>query len=147
MSTLRSIPLAHAEAPATALRAGVIAWPVDRTGIRLAQPEMPFDPRSRKPVELRIAFDHAQTPTAMLVDTQTGRSYPIEIVAPRTTFVDADPYTHIEIASAGVIVLSATSKRTDTGPRLLYARTSLLASLGVRGGRYPAPGLFLSPER
>ena len=142
MSTLRSIPLTHAEAPATALRAGLIVWPVDRTGIRLAQPQMPFDPRSRKPIELRIVFDDRRAPSAQFVDTQTGLSHPIEIVAPRTTFVDAAPYTHIEIASAGLIVLSATAKHTDSGPRLLYARTTLLSSLGIKGGRYPAPSLI-----
>ena len=116
-----------------------MTWLVERRAVIDAQPELGLDAKSKKPVELRIAFEGDTTPTAEFVDPATNRSHPIELTAPRVTFVDAEPYTHVEIASAHETILSATLRITESSAKLLYARTGLLARLGIRGGRYPSP--------
>lgn len=139
MTTIRSTTSQRHKVEAQPLRAGVVTWLVERRAASEAMPDLGLDAKSKKPVELRIAFDGDTTPVAELVDTATNRSHPIELTAPRVTFVDAEPYTHIEITSAYETVLSATLRTTESSTRLLYARTALLTRLGIKGGRYPAP--------
>ncbi len=141
MSTVRSNPRTHVEPHAPAVRTGTVIWSIERRAALLAQPELGLDAKSRKPVELRVAFDHESTPVAELFDPATNRSFPIELVRPVVTFVDARPYTHIEIACETETVLSATIKSSAETRRLLYARTSLLSRQQIKGGRYPSPGL------
>lgn len=139
MTRVRSNPAKREASPALGVRTGSVVWTVERRAMLAAQPELPFDRRSRRPIELRIRFDESGRLGAELVDPQAGVRTPIELASPRVTFVDAGPYTHVEIASGAECVLGATLKREDAGTRLLYARTGLLARLGVKGGRYPAP--------
>lgn len=137
MTTVRSSPRPHA--PAAALRTGCIVWTIERRAAIAALPDLPLDPRARKPLELRIAFHHDRTPTAELFDPASNRAFPIELVGPHITYLDAGPYTHIEITAHAETLLSATLTSTGESPRLLYARTSLLTRLHIKGGRYPAP--------
>lgn len=139
MSAVRSNPLAPAPAGAPALRAGVVAWSIHRQALLAAHPDLGFDARSRRPVELRIAFDADTHPTAELFDPAASRASPLELLHPRVGFLDADPYTHIHIASPSHTILVATIRLSQRRPRLLYARTSLIAHLQITGGRYPAP--------
>ncbi len=143
MSTIRSNPRTRPETTTPALRTGSVVWTIERRAALLAQPELGLDTKSRKPVELRISFESEQAPAAELFDPGTNRSFPIELVRPQVTFLDAEPYyMHVEIASAGETILSATVKSGPESCRLLYARTSLLSRLQIKGGRYPSPGFF-----
>lgn len=143
MTTIRSTTSQRQKAEAQPVRAGVVVWLIERQAATAAQPDLDFARRTKKPIELRIAFENDNPPTAELVDTATNHSHPIELTAPRVTFVDAEPYTHIEITAGHETVLSATLRTTEPTTRLLYARTALLTRLNIKGGRYPAPLLSL----
>lgn len=145
MTQIRSNPLRHENAQAVGVRTGSVVWTIERRAVLAAQPELAFDRRSRRPVDLRVHFGAEAPAFAELVDAQAGVRTPIELASPRVTFVDAGPYTHVEIASGAEVVLGATLKREDAGTRMLYARTGLLARLGIRGGRYPAPAFEARP--
>ena len=139
MTTIRSTTSQRQKAEAQPVRAGTVTWLVERRAAIGAQPELELVAASRKPVELRITVEGESAPTAELVDAATNRSHPIELTAPRVTFVDARPYTHIEITAGHETVLSATIRTAESSSRLLYARTSLLERLGIKGGRSPSP--------
>lgn len=140
MSTIRSNPRTRPETTTPVVRTGCVVWSIERRAARLAQPELGLDTKSRKPVELRISFDGEHAPAAEIFDPGTNRSFPIELVRPQVSFLDAEPYTHVEIADASGMILSATIKTGTETCRLLYARTSILPRLQIKGGRYPSPG-------
>lgn len=140
MSTIRSNPRRRSKTTTPVLRTGCVLWSIERRAALLAQPELGFDAKSRKPVELRISFDGERALAAELFDSATNRSFPIELVRPQVSFLDAEPYTHVEIADTSGSILSATIKSGEEACRLLYARTTLLSRLQIKGGRYPSPG-------
>lgn len=139
MTQIRSNPLRHENSQAVGVRTGSVVWTIERRAVLAAQPDLAFDRRSRRPVELRIQFGAEASAFAELVDPQAGVRTPIELASPRVTFVDAGPYTHVEIVAGAESVLGATVKIEGASARLLYARTGLVARLGIKGGRYPAP--------
>jgi hypothetical protein len=73
------------------------------------------------------------TATASL--TQTGDPSTSLASASLTYICDGD-LLHLEASDAGTPLLTATLRLHAEGAQLLYARTTLLAKLGLAGGRY-----------
>ena len=143
MSTIQSAQPDHARAKAHPLCACTITWPIARKAVVKAQPNLGFNAISSKPIELRITLTADHKAIAELADPANDHSHTIELAAPRITLVDAKPYTHIEITDSTGLILSATLKAEANNQRLLYARTSLLTKLNIKGGRYPAPTYYI----
>ena len=141
MSTVHTNQPSQTKATTPALRACTISWPIARNAVLKAQPDLGFSTTSAKPIELRISIESESKARAELHDPASGKTHTIELGAPRMTFVDADPFTHIELTDAQILVLSATIKREHNQGRLIYARSGLLTQLNITGGRYPAPTL------
>lgn len=141
MSTLHTNQPSESTKSVQTLRACTITWPIARQGVLKAQPDLGFSSTSAKPIELRIRIESETKARAELFDPADAKVHTLELGAPRLTFVDAANFTHIELTDAQTLVLSATIKREDTTPRLIYARSSLLTQLNIKGGRYPAPTL------
>ena len=139
MSTIHSAKPKHARTNTHPPCACTICWPIARNAVITAQPTLGFAATSSKPIELRITLKNEHQAAAELVDPANDRSHPIELGNPSITTIDAKPYTHIEITDGQNTVLSATLKAETNNNRLLYARTSLLTKLNIKGGRYPAP--------
>ena len=106
-----------------------------------------FSADSTGPIELRVRVGPSpQQATAELTDPASGRSHTIELASPRVTITGGDAFTHIEVAGDNQdTILSATFKAKHGRTRLLYAKTSLLTDLGIKGGRYPAPTAAAHP--
>lgn len=141
MSTVHTNQPSQTKATKPVLRSCTIAWPIARNAALKAQPDLGFSAASAKPIELRITVVSETKARAELHDPATGETHTIELGAPRLTFVDAEPFTHIELTDAQSLVLSATIKRELNQDRLIYARSGLLTQLDITGGRYPAPTL------
>jgi vancomycin resistance protein YoaR len=141
MSTIQSTKPDHTSPAAKPLCACTISWSIARQAVIAAQPDLNFNTTSSKPIELRITLITEHKATAELVDPASNKTHTIELGAPRITLVHADPYTHIEITDGNELVLSATLNAEADVHRLLYAKTSTLTKLGIKGGRYPAPSL------
>jgi len=143
MSAIHSAKPKHAHPKALTLCACTITWPIARNAVITAQPNLGFATTSSKPIELRITLKNEHQAAVELIDPATGRSHTIELDNPRTTIIDAKPYTHIEITDGCDLILSATLKAEANNSRLLYARTSLLTKLNIKGGRYPLPAITI----
>lgn len=139
MSTVHTNQPSQPKATTPAQRACTVAWPIARNAVLKAQPDLGFCNTSSRPIDLRISIVNETKARAELHDPASGKTHSIELGAPRLTFVDADPFTHIELTDAHSLVLSATIKREHNQDRLIYARSGLLSQLDITGGRYPAP--------
>jgi len=143
MSAIHSAKPKHAHPKALTLCACTITWPIARNAVINAQPSLGFATTSSKPIELRITLKNEHQAAAELIDPANNRSHPIELGNPKITIIDAKPYTHIEITDGCDLILSATFKAEANNSRLLYARTSLLTKLNIKGGRYPLPAITI----
>ncbi|GAB5497492.1 MAG: hypothetical protein Phyf2KO_25720 [Phycisphaerales bacterium] len=143
MSTVQTNQPSQTQTTTPALRACTVAWPIARNAVLKAQPDLGFSTTSTKPIELRINIESETKARVELHDPASGKTHTIELGAPRLTFVDAEPFTHIELTDAETTLLSATLKAEADSHRLLYAKTSALTKLSIKGGRYPAPTLSI----
>ena len=141
MSTIQSSNPGQTTSEQSQTCACTISWSIARQAVVAAQPELGFNTTSAKPIELRISLKNEHHASAQLIDPASNKTHTIELGAPRITLVHADPYTHIEITDGPDRVLSATLKAEAHTHRLLYAKTSTLTKLGIKGGRYPAPSI------
>ena len=139
MSTIQTNQAEQRGAPTAAVRACTITWPIARAEALRAQPELGFPEKPASPIELRIVIESETKAHAELADPASGHTHRLELGSPRLTFVDGEPYTHIELMDAERLILACTIKREADASRLLYARTEVLTQLSIRGGRYPAP--------
>lgn len=139
MSTIQTNQAEQRGAPTAAVRTCTITWPIARAEVLRAQPELGFPSKPRGHIELRIVIETETKAHAELVDPSSGHTHRLELGSPRLTFVDAEPYTHIELTDAERLVLACTIKRRDDGDLLLYARTDLMNELSIIGGRYSCP--------
>ncbi len=120
-----------------------VEWAIAREAVREAMPDLELPAARRRgaaDVRLCIAVRNGGC-RAELRDTQTGASHPIEIGAVTTETIGVDGFEHIAVAEGGRVLLAATTRDGDAGVRLLYASTTLLDRLGIRGGRYSRPVL------
>jgi hypothetical protein len=86
-------------------------------------------------LELRWKLDLDEVRAEVsLIDPATGSSTRLTQAAFRHT-ID-DDLSHFEVREGAGILLTATVRTGDVDARVLYARTSLLAALGLGGGRY-----------
>lgn len=141
MSTIQTNQAEQRGAPTAAVRTCTITWPIARAEVLRAQPELGFPEKPASPIELRIVIESETKAHAELADPASGRTHRLELGSPRLTFVDAKPYTHIELMDAERLILACTIKGDADASRLLYARTNLKEVLGIKGGRYLAPSI------
>jgi len=143
MSTIHSAKPKHARTNTHPPCVCTITWTIARQALTKAQPGLGFATTSSRPTELRISLTSDHQATAELVDPAADRIHTFELGTLRITIANADPFTHIEIIDGTDTVLSATLKAETNINRLLYARTTLLSKLNIKGGRYPAPTITL----
>ncbi|MGP1273603.1 MAG: hypothetical protein ACTS22_09750 [Phycisphaerales bacterium] len=137
MSALDPVPtLASPVAVAAA------TWPIARHAIEpWLREHTGRDPRpARGPVLLRIVCG-PDACTAEIEDPALGTSTPIELGPVRRRITREPPYLHIDAIDRDGHRVATISIRTDDGTKLVYAATTLLAALGLRGGRYGRPTL------
>jgi hypothetical protein len=87
-------------------------------------------------LELRLAATGATTIRARLRSGRAGRDIPVR---GRARWLSADGLRHLDLPGVLSISLRAESLR------VLYARTDLVATLGLPGGRYEFDGAELTP--
>ena len=119
-----------------------VAWVIAREAVRQSMPdlEVPASRRRGGDVLLSIVVT-GQSCAAELRDTLTGASHPIELGAVEVETMRADEFLHVIVREGREGLLAATMRENGSASRLLYAHTSLLDRLGIRGGRYSRPTL------
>ncbi len=126
-----SVPAAHS------LDSVTIRWSLSRHALRAAKagisPMLTSLSEHGPDLELRwkLRLDDARA-VATLVDA--GAEQLMAQASCRHT-IDGD-LLHVECADGSPVLLSATLRIGDGDARVLYATTSLLAKLGLGGGRY-----------
>ncbi len=85
-----------------------------------------------RPPCLEIELNEGRPPIARILVAPHAREIPIESAAIVRVHRDASGFLHIDLPG----LLSATWEERAPGPRVIYARTELLARLGIPGGRY-----------
>ncbi len=140
----RSAPVAIEIGPAPGAPAGtiVIGWSIARTG--LASPPAshsngtPAGTAQANPGEaiLELTIDPEGSLGAELRLCEGGPSVASPVLPPgaRVRCVVEGDLLHLDSRPAGL--LHATVRIRAGAPEVLYARTSLLGALGLRGGRY-----------
>ena len=133
-------PVADASiAPRVAL---AVEWSIARQAVRVAMPDLDLPPNRGRRTDVTLVIEvSGRSCSAELRDAQTGQSHPLEITGVSIDSIVAGEFTHVTVREGTGDLLSATVRTGDGEPRLVYARTSLLERLGIRGGRYARPSL------
>ncbi|MEO1583687.1 MAG: hypothetical protein AAFR96_03830 [Planctomycetota bacterium] len=139
MSTMRG---QGAAAMAGVERTIAVSWSIDREAVRRARPDLDL-PATRRAADAVLSITVAgRSCSAELRDDASDQVHPIELQGVRIDAIDADGFTHVDAYEGHESLLSATLREDSEGEtKLLYARTALLARLGVQGGRYARPAL------
>jgi hypothetical protein len=143
VNTLRRAAKATRRAPANAAAKAApqtvaIRWSVSRQALRTAngaRPSAMIIAEQGPDLELRWEIGvTSQHGAAVLSDPATGAQQQI-VLASVQCAAEGD-LLHIEASDGAVVLLSATVRAGEGESSVLYARTSLLEGLGLRGGRY-----------
>lgn len=144
MSTLNPVATATRRAvniPATGMELVTIRWSLSRAALRAANHERRCDPllsgiaEQGPDLELRWRVSLGDTSAeALLFDPVTAAEHALLKGALRHTR-DGD-LLHIEVRDGSETPLAATVRTSGTESRVIYAKTTILALLGLRGGRY-----------
>lgn len=112
-----------------------VRWSISRSGVRAARPDLPR-PEAGEPVVLEVcawSVNGRWTCEAALVDGGRRDAVLGRPIESGGWLVDAETgLEHLDLPGA----LHTTCRRTQSGVRLLYACTPVLAALGIAGGRY-----------
>lgn len=133
VTTRRPVSLPSA---APALESITIRWSVSRQALRESN-RAPAMALSEQGPELELLWElglESGRAQAALRDPATGARGPLAHAAVRWT-ADED-LVHIEARDGADVLLLATVRVEGETPRVLYARSPLLATLGLGGGRY-----------
>jgi hypothetical protein len=124
-----------------ALETVTIRWSLSRQALRSAKVSPALGAAVSRigevgpDLDLRWTLDLDESHgAATLVDPATGSTTQLSHASFRHT-IDGD-LSHFEARDGATVLLTATVRTGDTDARVLYARTSLLAALGLGGGRY-----------
>jgi hypothetical protein len=113
-----------------------VEWPIARSAAATARPGL-IAARGGD-VRLRVAIS-GQRIAAHLDDPAARRSVPVELGPVRVETTDADGFCHVSVTEHGEPLFTATFRTADRAESLLYASTTLMARLGIPGGRYGRP--------
>lgn len=126
------------------LRTLTISWLIGADALRAASPDIarailgaqPAKPDEQVTLALRVDLTSSTAGTLSAELIGPKASTPLPIPDTRITVAHDPSLRQVHLDAADAALLRATVALDDVTPRLLYARTSLLTHLKLRGGRY-----------
>ena len=139
MTTASSRPVNLAVAPQPTI---AVTWAIARDAACQALPDLELLPSPSRGGDVLLCITvSGRACSAELRDTHTGATHPIEFGRVEIEALRADEFLHITAREGHTKVLAVTMRDQGSTQRVLYATTSLLDRLGIRGGRYTRPTL------
>lgn len=139
---MSTVSRAQLSSRSEAVAAVTVVWRIDRAALAVARPDLARTPQTpgRREALLRVTIARDRLGAA-LDDPARQSVTPLELGPARITSDEHNCFIHLTAEGDEGLLLTVSLRRGSGGLSLVYARTTLLARLGVPGARYTRPEL------